>query len=224
MFAGLATEAWGGADEGAAEAAYEMAWEQLHSGPWQSVPVVWRDAFSVSCLSLALCHHHARQPDKALRFLDLGVIMGGPRFRLYLDSTIVCVHNMVAEEQEVSIRSSLEHQGNGALTVTGEALQPVPELDGNKQLKRKRTEHCTCSGKIRNIKGVLSSKVEGPQHCENACTSMEEDICSVHSTSFSPLTILDDKQRENQEISFRREEIEHLSNGEEVVFSSPPPF
>ena len=219
MFAGLATEAWGGVDEGAAEAAYEMAWEQLHAGPWQSVPLVWRDAFSVSCLSLALCHHHARQPDKALRFLDLGVIMGGPRFRFDLESTILFVHNMVtvAEEQELYIRSSVEHQGNGTLSLTDEALQPVHDLDRNKQLK-------TCSGKFRNISGVLSSKVEESQHCENACTSVEEDICLevVHSASFSPLTVLDDKQGENQDISFRGEEVEHLSNEEEVDFPSPP--
>ncbi|CAJ1940786.1 unnamed protein product [Sphenostylis stenocarpa] len=31
-----------------------MAWEQLHSGPWHSVLPVWRDAYSMACLHVAL--------------------------------------------------------------------------------------------------------------------------------------------------------------------------
>ncbi|XP_024395651.1 lysine-specific demethylase JMJ30 isoform X3 [Physcomitrium patens] len=40
VFAGLAEKAWFGADEDAAEAAYELAWEVLHAGPWKDVPVL----------------------------------------------------------------------------------------------------------------------------------------------------------------------------------------
>lgn len=88
MFAGLAEKAWGGADEKAAEAAYELAWEELHAGPLQSVPLVWRDAFALSCLSLASCHYRANRPVEALKVLDLGVIMGGSEFRTELDDSI----------------------------------------------------------------------------------------------------------------------------------------
>lgn len=88
LFAGLAKKAWLGADEEAADAAYELAWEELHAGPWQSVSLVWRDAFSLSCLSLASCHHRANQPVEALKVLDLGVIMGGPRFRKEIDTEL----------------------------------------------------------------------------------------------------------------------------------------
>lgn len=88
MFAGLAEKAWGGADEKAAEAAYELAWEELHAGPRHSVPPVWRDAFALSCLSLASCHHRANQPVEALKVLDLGRILGGSRFRTELDISI----------------------------------------------------------------------------------------------------------------------------------------
>lgn len=88
MFAALAQEAWRGADEEAAEAAYELAWEELHAGPWQNVSLVWRDAFSLSCLSLAACHHRANRPVEALKVLDLGVMMGGPRFRKEIDRSL----------------------------------------------------------------------------------------------------------------------------------------
>ncbi|KAG0625822.1 hypothetical protein M758_2G082700 [Ceratodon purpureus] len=88
VYAGLAEKAWRGADEEAAEAAYELAWEELHAGPWQNVPLVWRDAFSLSCLSLASCHYRANRPIEALKVLDLGVIMGGPRFRKEIDSSL----------------------------------------------------------------------------------------------------------------------------------------
>ncbi|XP_024395649.1 lysine-specific demethylase JMJ30 isoform X1 [Physcomitrium patens] len=93
VFAGLAEKAWFGADEDAAEAAYELAWEVLHAGPWKDVPVVWRDAFSLSCLSLASCHHRANRAVEALQVLDHGVIMGGPLFRADIDSSL---HSIIA--------------------------------------------------------------------------------------------------------------------------------
>ncbi|XP_044504795.1 lysine-specific demethylase JMJ30-like isoform X2 [Mangifera indica] len=78
-------------DTRAAEAAREMAWEQLHSGPWHSVLPVWRDAFSMACLHVA--RHHCRDGEfkEALRVLDMGVIMGGPLLRKDLDSAIETV-------------------------------------------------------------------------------------------------------------------------------------
>ncbi|KAH0845277.1 hypothetical protein HID58_091866 [Brassica napus] len=46
-------------DQSAAEAARDMAWEQLHSGPWHSVLPVWRDAYSMACLHVAKFHFAA---------------------------------------------------------------------------------------------------------------------------------------------------------------------
>lgn len=97
MFAGLAEKAWGGADERAAEAAYELAWEELHGAPWQSVSLVWRDAFSLSCLSLASCHHNANRPIEALKILDLGVIMGGPQFRTELENALHSISSVTGK-------------------------------------------------------------------------------------------------------------------------------
>ncbi|XP_019451265.1 PREDICTED: lysine-specific demethylase JMJ30-like [Lupinus angustifolius] len=61
----------------AAEAAREMAWEQLHSGPWHSVLPVWRDAYSMACLHVAKHHYENGEFEKSLRVLDMGIIMGG---------------------------------------------------------------------------------------------------------------------------------------------------
>ncbi|KAJ7947521.1 Lysine-specific demethylase [Quillaja saponaria] len=72
----------------AAEAAREMAWEQLHSGPWYSVLPVWRDAYSVACLHVAKFHYRNGELKEALRILDMGLIMGGMLLREDLDSAI----------------------------------------------------------------------------------------------------------------------------------------
>ncbi|XP_068637498.1 lysine-specific demethylase JMJ30-like isoform X2 [Aristolochia californica] len=75
-------------DSRAAEAAREMAWEQLHSGPWHSVLPVWRDAYSMACLLVAAFHHGAGEYREALRVLDMGLIMGGMLLRKDLDAAI----------------------------------------------------------------------------------------------------------------------------------------
>ncbi|KAJ4972314.1 hypothetical protein NE237_005413 [Protea cynaroides] len=71
-----------------AEAAREMAWEQLHSGPWHSVLPVWRDAYSMACLLVAAFHYGAGDFKEALKVLDMGLIMGGLLLRSDLDSAI----------------------------------------------------------------------------------------------------------------------------------------
>lgn len=75
-------------DMRAAEAAKEMAWEQLHSGPWHSVVPVWRDAYAMACLHVAKLHYAAGEFSLALRVLDMGLIMGGLSLRDDLNSAI----------------------------------------------------------------------------------------------------------------------------------------
>lgn len=70
-----------GGDVRAAEAAREMAWEQLHSGPWHSVVPIWRDAYSIACLHVARLHYAAGDLYQAIRALDMGIIMGGLALR-----------------------------------------------------------------------------------------------------------------------------------------------
>ncbi|XP_030526663.1 lysine-specific demethylase JMJ30 isoform X1 [Rhodamnia argentea] len=75
-------------DVRAAEAAREMAWEQLHSGPWHSVLPVWRDAYSMACLHVARLHYRGGELKEALRVLDLGLIMGGTLLRKDLEAAV----------------------------------------------------------------------------------------------------------------------------------------
>ncbi|XP_027095788.2 lysine-specific demethylase JMJ30 [Coffea arabica] len=77
-----------GGDMRAAEGAKEMAWEQLHSGPWHSVVPVWRDAYAMACLHVAKLHYAAAEFSLALRALDMGLIMGGLSLRDDLNSAI----------------------------------------------------------------------------------------------------------------------------------------
>uniref|UniRef100_A0A5B7C287 Putative lysine-specific demethylase JMJD5 isoform X2 n=1 Tax=Davidia involucrata TaxID=16924 RepID=A0A5B7C287_DAVIN len=72
----------------AAEASRDMAWEQLHSGPWHSVLPIWRDAYSMACLHVAKFHYVNGDFREALRVLDMGLIMGGMVLRKDLDSAV----------------------------------------------------------------------------------------------------------------------------------------
>ncbi|KAF6168289.1 hypothetical protein GIB67_018129 [Kingdonia uniflora] len=75
-------------DLNAAETAHDMAWEQLHTGPWHSVLPIWRDAYSMSCLQVAKVHYKSGNWSEAIRVLDLGLIMGGALLRDDLNSAI----------------------------------------------------------------------------------------------------------------------------------------
>ncbi|KAJ3677645.1 hypothetical protein LUZ60_003369 [Juncus effusus] len=72
----------------AAEAAREMAWEQLHSGPWHEVVPAWRDAYAMACLHVAELKSSQGERREALKALDMGLIMGGQLLRADLDSAI----------------------------------------------------------------------------------------------------------------------------------------
>ncbi|KAK4482403.1 hypothetical protein RD792_009558 [Penstemon davidsonii] len=87
IFVSMATQAASG-DTHAAEAAKEIAWEQLHCGPWHSVGPIWRDAYSIACLHVAKNHYTSGEFKLALRALDMGLIMGGCTLRDDLNSCI----------------------------------------------------------------------------------------------------------------------------------------
>ncbi|XP_009776990.1 lysine-specific demethylase JMJ30-like [Nicotiana tabacum] len=86
-YVSMATLAAAG-DIRAAEAAKEMAWEQLHSGPWHSVVPIWRDAYSMACVHLAKLHYASGEITQAIRALDMGLIMGGMTLRDELNLAI----------------------------------------------------------------------------------------------------------------------------------------
>ncbi|WCJ36953.1 Bifunctional peptidase and arginyl-hydroxylase JMJD5 [Euphorbia peplus] len=95
-YVSMATLAASG-DSGAAEAALDMAWEQLHSGPWHSVLPVWRDAYSMACLYVAKLQFGKGDFGEALRVLDLGLIMGGMLLRKDLDDAVGVISRRAGE-------------------------------------------------------------------------------------------------------------------------------
>lgn len=157
-------------DQRAAEAACEMAWEQLHSGPWHSVLPVWRDAYSMACLHVAKFHLSNGEFRDALRSLDMGIIMGGPLLRKDLDSAIEGVlaaksrhyHNGVADNDK---------EGHGE---AGSRLLVSPqEFDKSEVLR------------ILPIRS-LSSKIVG----KRSALSLEAFLCEYF-LSGSPVIITD---------------------------------
>lgn len=86
-------------DARAAEVAREIAWEQLHCGPWHSVQPIWREAYSMACLHVAKHHFSTGDFSETLKTLDLGLIMGGTLLRVDLESGVDKVMGVTAMEE-----------------------------------------------------------------------------------------------------------------------------
>ncbi|KAE8735507.1 Lysine-specific demethylase 8 [Hibiscus syriacus] len=129
-FTRMATLAAAG-DQRAAEVACEMAWEQLHSGPWHSVLPVWRDAYSMACLHVAKFHFSNGEFRDALRSLDLGIIMGGPLLRKDLDSAIEVV--LAAKSRQY--HNGVADDNNGRPNAGSRLLVPPREFDKSEVLQ-----------------------------------------------------------------------------------------
>lgn len=110
-------------DRSAAEAARDMAWEQLHSGPWHSVLPVWRDAYSMACLNVAKFHFADGEFAEALGALDKGLIMGGMLLRKDLHDSVL----LVSSEARKKTKSLEEASGDSK----GEKLVPEVPVDVN---------------------------------------------------------------------------------------------
>ncbi|XP_042046650.1 lysine-specific demethylase JMJ30-like [Salvia splendens] len=105
-FTSIATRAAAG-DTRAAEAARELAWEQLYSGPWHSVVPIWRDAYAMACLHVAKCHFCSGELELALRALDMGLIMGGIALR---DDLNLCIRRVSHDLRERDSAEGDQHQ------------------------------------------------------------------------------------------------------------------
>ncbi|KAJ1290184.1 hypothetical protein BS78_02G224100 [Paspalum vaginatum] len=145
----------GAGDLRAAEAAREMAWEQLHSGPWSEVGAAWRDAYALACLHVARLRSRGAGGDgdrsAALRALDMGLIMGGDLLRADLEAAVA--------------RISAEPCGEGAEAVDEEERRWTEGLDRNRDIAD--------ALKILPAKSLSCKKVERRSHL-----SMEEFICN----------------------------------------------
>ncbi|CAN8268907.1 unnamed protein product [Cochlearia groenlandica] len=122
-------------DKHAAEAARDMAWEQLHSGPWHSVLPVWRDAYSMACLHVAKFHLAAGEFGEALGALDMGLIMGGMLLRKDLHDSVSFV-SYESRKKAKNLEASLD--------LKGEKLVPEAPVDINEVLKILPCRSLTC--------------------------------------------------------------------------------
>lgn len=99
-FAYAATVKQAGQDFQSAEAAREMAWEQLHCGPWHDVGQAWRDAYSMACLYVAAFEVRKGELKEAMKIVDMGVIMGGEGLRRESDKAIREIRDALARNEE----------------------------------------------------------------------------------------------------------------------------
>ncbi|CAA6675080.1 unnamed protein product [Spirodela intermedia] len=115
---------------GFAFAAREMAWEQLHSGPWHSVVPAWRDAYALTCLLAAGFHAAAGEFQEALKILDMGLIMGGMLLRKDLEEAVRKIVGRSQGEERSSGEASVSELRLGVDDVKGqnqsEVLQVLP--------------------------------------------------------------------------------------------------
>uniref|UniRef100_A0A0E0M2S8 JmjC domain-containing protein n=1 Tax=Oryza punctata TaxID=4537 RepID=A0A0E0M2S8_ORYPU len=140
----------------AAEAAREMAWEQLHSGPWSEVGAAWRDAYALACLHVArLRQGVAADRRAALRALDMGLIMGGNLLRADLEDAIA---RIVADPGD----------GGDAEAVDEETRRWREGLDRNRDM----ADYFFQALNILPAKSLSCKKVE-----RRSCISLEEFIC-----------------------------------------------
>eukprot|EP00262_Sarcandra_glabra_P008012 TRINITY_DN21182_c0_g1_i1.p1 TRINITY_DN21182_c0_g1~~TRINITY_DN21182_c0_g1_i1.p1 ORF type:complete len:421 (+),score=36.48 TRINITY_DN21182_c0_g1_i1:176-1438(+) len=127
----------------AAEDAREMAWEQLHSGPWHAVLAIWRDAYSMACLQVAASHYGAGELREALRVLDMGIILGGALLRTDLDSAIerILLSSPGARDSggcEISSGSGGD-VSNGSYEPEAEVLRVLPDKSLSSKVVEKRS-------------------------------------------------------------------------------------
>ncbi len=81
----------------------DFIWERLNSGHWTSVPIHWREAYSVFSYTLAVCHWCAGNSVLALKTVDYGLIMGGELPGGGLSVFGECLHHEVFQLQGCSI-------------------------------------------------------------------------------------------------------------------------
>jgi [histone H3]-dimethyl/trimethyl-L-lysine36 demethylase len=105
-----------------------VLWEKLHTGIWKDVTLIWRDAYSFSCLITAIVELEVtseveERRKKALRCLDLACLMGGPLWRQVVFQFIEDLVGMIA------IDSSSIGGSNTTTTTDSERLfsfSPLP--------------------------------------------------------------------------------------------------
>lgn len=90
-----------------------ISWEALHSGPWHSVPVAWREVHSLAAVSAAIQTLHeinssseihsynvADHCQACLRSLDVALLVGGPCLGRLIHPLLDHIHTVSAQSVE----------------------------------------------------------------------------------------------------------------------------
>jgi hypothetical protein len=78
---------------------YDLCWEKLHTGHWSSVRLIWRDAFAFSTWLTTMNkikmmkQENLQQLQEIMKLLDLGIMMGGDRYREDLHDLVEQIHS-----------------------------------------------------------------------------------------------------------------------------------
>ncbi|XP_065918409.1 lysine-specific demethylase 8-like isoform X2 [Dysidea avara] len=96
----------------------DIVWEQLHTGDWKDVPVIWRCLYSHSSLLISLCHVSDGNLTQAMLELDKAILMGCP----ILDNCIQELATVVSSE--ISFNNN-----NSTSTSSADKKQSLQTLD-----------------------------------------------------------------------------------------------
>ena len=60
----------------------EVCYQKIHTGAWCDVSHVWRDAYGGACVVLGLLYMaEGKGKEESIRMFDMGLLLGGDRFR-----------------------------------------------------------------------------------------------------------------------------------------------
>jgi [histone H3]-dimethyl/trimethyl-L-lysine36 demethylase len=107
-----------------AAAAAEACWERLHLGDWSTVPVAWRDAYTLATLLLA---QHMADIKACVRALDMAALVGGNLFRPELDDALTAALSSLDDDERRAKRQRVKNGDANA----GRALGHDEPLTGD---------------------------------------------------------------------------------------------
>lgn len=130
-----------------AQVALDYSWEQLNTGNWEDVSVVWREVYSTAALLKAMGLEG--ENEKALETLDRGILLGAP----ILDSAL---HSFAAY-----LNTSIQTQhSTSSATSTGSVAPHNTIGSGTTEQKRALTRGGKRKIFFRNYKPINSDHVE----------------------------------------------------------------
>jgi [histone H3]-dimethyl/trimethyl-L-lysine36 demethylase len=105
---GRAVAAWldPAAGPAAWAAARSAAWEQLHTGPWRTVDMRWRDAYGAACVlgaRAALVGREGGGAFSALELADRALMLGGPAFHPASHALVASAEARLADETAAAL-------------------------------------------------------------------------------------------------------------------------